>query len=543
MKRRVFPCLTGGLAAGNKPEKLNQHLSLRKHLRHVAQTGQTGAKTTQKATPYMLNRRNILAGAGATLLAANAPQSALSSPTTLLSPQAIKSDVALLQEIYETLHPGLYRYNSPAQIKAAFRVLSAQFEAPAPLSHVYLAFSRVLASVRCGHSYANFYSQSDAVKEALFAGKNRLPFLFAWFNQMMVVTDGAGVEGLSRGARITHINGIATRTILSTLLPYVRADGHNIGKQTSLLSVNRDEGYQSFDIFYALHYGSSARFELRGIKPDGGQLSMTVEAINLETRKAMTATPAVTADVPAWSVQLRADKIAILTMPTFGLYRTNWDWKAWLASTFAQVNGQNSKAIIMDIRGNEGGRDDCGPEILGYLTKSPLPAQAGGRRLAYRAIPAKLNAVLDTWDDRFRDWGDNARPRSDGMYDLLDEAGRSGGGVTPKATYFGGKVIVLSDAANSSATLQFCQMLRANGLGRIVGSITGGNLRGINAEKFMFARLPGTGLEVDVPLVGYYPNDNPRDGGLIPDQIVSPTWRDIALGRDRVLDRAITALS
>lgn len=121
----------------------------------------------------------------------------------------------------------------------------------------------------------------------------------------------------------------------------------------------------------------------------------------------------------------------------------------------------------------------------------------------------------------------------------MDEAGRSGGGATPKLPRFAGKVIVLTDASNSSATLQFCQMFRANGLGRILGETTGGNLRGINAEKFMFCRLPATGLEVDVPLVGFFPEGAPEDSGLVPDVAVVQTWRDIAAGRDAVMARAL----
>jgi hypothetical protein len=488
----------------------------------------------------MLNKREILSAGLASFVAASLPKTVFASQT-ILSSSAIQSDIALLKRVYTNLHPGLYRYSTPAQVDARFAALSQKFSQPASLSQVYLELSKLLASVRCGHSYANFYSQSEAVQNSLYAGKNRLPFKFAWLDREMVVTDPAGVVGLEKGSRITRINGIAARRILATLLPYVRADGHNIGKQTSLLSVNRDEGYQTFDIFYTLHFGSAENFELVGKLPTGAALSLRVPAIDLAARRAMTAPPALPNDAPRWQLQLRDDKTAIMTMPTFGLYRTSWDWKAWLATSFTAVKEASATKLIIDLRGNEGGRDDCGPEILSYLTDKPLPPQAGQRRLRYQKIPEDLNPILETWDDRFRNWGDKARLRPDGMYDFLDETGRSGGGVSPKAPHFTGKVVVLTDATNSSATLQFCQMLRANGLGKIVGGTTGGNLRGINAEKFMFCRLPGTGLEVDVPLVGFFPDGAPADSGLVPDIAVAPRWQDIAQGSDPVMDRALSA--
>jgi hypothetical protein len=488
----------------------------------------------------MLTKRGVLGAGFATAAMAAMPMRVLAADTTLSSP-AIQSDIALLKRVYTSLHPGLYRYSTPAQIEARFVALSQKFNQPATLSQVYLEFSKLLASVRCGHSYANFYSQSEAVQNTLFAGKNRLPFRFIWLNGEMVVTDPIGVAGLVKGARITRINGVATRQILSTLLPYVRADGHNVGKQMSLLSVNRDEGFQTFDIFYALHFGSTDTFELVGKSPSGANLTVGAPAVDLAARRAMTAPPALPDSAPRWQLNLRADNIAIMTMPTFGLYNDAWDWKAWLATSFVAVKDAGATKLIIDLRGNEGGRDDCGPEILSYLTDKPLPAQAGERRLRYQKIPDDLNPVLETWDDRFRDWGDKARLRSDGMYDFLDESGRSGSSVTPKAPHFMGKVVVLTDATNSSATLQFCQMLRANDLGKIVGGATGGNLRGINAEKFMFCRLPGTGIEVDVPLVGFFPQGAQADSGLVPDIAVAPRWQDIARGNDPVMERALRA--
>jgi Peptidase family S41 len=482
----------------------------------------------------MLTKRVVLGAATASFVAAGFASSAFATDA-LLSGSAIQSDLALLKRVYTNLHPGLYRYNSPSQVEAGFNGLSRQFSGPAPLTKLYLELSRFLASVRCGHSYANFYSQSEAVQTALFAGKNRLPFRFIWLDGAMVVTDPAAIDGLARGSRITRVNGVPTRTILRTLLPYVRADGHNEGKQTSLLSVNRDEGYQTFDIFYALHFGSSQSFDLQGKNPNGASLRMTLPAIDLPSRRAMTTQVALPTEAPRWSLLLRDDKTAILTMPTWGLYNEAWNWKAWLAGAFTQINTVVCTKLIIDLRTNEGGRDDCGPEILGYLTEKPLSALAGKRHVRYRKIPDDLNPILETWNDNFRDWGDKVVAGNNGMFDLVDEAGRSGGGVTPKSPRFAGKVIVLTDASISSATLQFCQMFRANGLGRIIGETTGGNLRGISAEKFMFCRLPATGIEVDVPLVGFFPEGTLRDSGLVPDVVVRSTWRDVAAGTDAIM--------
>ena len=98
---------------------------------------------------------------------------------------------------------------------------------------------------------------------------------------------------------------------------------------------------------------------------------------------------------------------------------------------------------------------------------------------------------------------------------------------------------VLTSSTNSSATFRFARLVREHGLGRTIGGATGGNQRGINGGAFFFVRLPGTGLEVDLPLIGYYPRGPLRpDAGLEPDILVSETIEDITEGRDRALEIA-----
>jgi Peptidase family S41 len=488
----------------------------------------------------MLNRREIMVAGAASMFAQGAGAQSVAVTGPILTPEQIKSDLALLQDIYQTLHPGLYRYNSKAQIEVRFQQVARNVTAPKSLAQVYLDFSSLLASVRCGHSYANFYSQSDEVKTALFEGKNRLPFTFDWIDRQMVILNPAKIDGLVAGSIITHINGLSTRRILESLINYVRADGNNVGKQISLLSVKRDEGFQTFDIFYALHYGSKDTFILRGRSPAGQSFTKEVAAIDRPARLAMTASPSMETGQPLWSLDIDPNVSAVLTMPNWGLYQSNWDWKAWLAASFVRINEAAPHSLIIDLRGNEGGNDDIGPELLSYLSPNPVLPLEGQRRTAYKTIPARLNPLLETWDDRFRDLGEQAVLRLDGMYDLVDTQGRSGGGAAPKGVLTKPmSKMILTDAANSSATLQFCQMAVANRIAGTFGETTGGNLRGINAEKFMFARLPATGLEVDVPLVGFFSGGNQPNGGLRPTYPIARTATAIGENTDIVKSTAL----
>ena len=96
--------------------------------------------------------------------------------------------------------------------------------------------------------------------------------------------------------------------------------------------------------------------------------------------------------------------------------------------------------------------------------------------------------------------------------------------------------------SNSSATFQFGQTIREYRLGTIVGQTSGGNRRGINGGAFFFLRLPGSGLEVDLPLIATFPRTPQPDAGIEPDIAVRPSAAAVARGRDLEMEAVMAAL-
>jgi C-terminal processing protease CtpA/Prc len=101
---------------------------------------------------------------------------------------------------------------------------------------------------------------------------------------------------------------------------------------------------------------------------------------------------------------------------------------------------------------------------------------------------------------------------------------------------------VLVDAVCSSATFQFALAIKQNGMAALVGESTGGNRRGINGGAYFFIRLPATGLEVDLPIIGYFPPEPQPDAGVLPDVPVMPSVTDIARGRDPAMAAALARI-
>lgn len=476
-----------------------------------------------------MHRRQFLVGAGALAMA----PSAWGEP---LRGADIAGDIAILRQGYEQLHPGLYRYATQADMSVRFDALSRAWSRDQTRREAYLSLSRFLAGVRCGHTYANFYNQRRAVAGDLFDAQPLLPLHFCWIDGRMVVQRNfTGDAHLAPGAVISAIDGVSTPRILAALLPYTRADGGNDAKRVALLEPRGFDRYESFDLYYALHYQPGASFRLRVRAPGARRMqNVEVAATDLATRRSHMGA-GLADDAPAWTLSYPQADTALLTMPDWALYDSGWDWRGFLDAAFEEMAARGVTKLVVDLRGNEGGLD-CGEEIVARLIDAPLWAEGYERRVRFRTTPEALNPYLDTWDDSFRSLGAEAEDIGGGFYRLANDGAAA---IAPKGPRFRGRVSVLIDAQNSSATFQFAQMIRANGLGRLIGGPTGGNRRGINGGAFFFLRLPASGLEADLPLIGEFPRTPQPDAGLLPDVAIVPSASDFAAGRDPALAAAL----
>lgn len=479
----------------------------------------------------LVSRRTLMAGGLGVGIATLTSSWALAS-LALLSPTTMRDDVGLLRRAYETLHPGLLRYQTASQSARRFDALNDACARPMTLSAFYLLLSRHLASVRCGHSYANFFNQSGEVRSALFDAPGRLPLMFLWLGSRMVVTADPLGTGVAPGSEVLTVNGRPAGQVLASLMAIARADGHNDAKRRRLLSVQGDDAYETFDIFYPLIFGDSGRYELVVAGLDGKRRTVVLRPASLADRRSGRTQTTAAASTP-WTLR-RDGRTAILTMTTWGLYDSKWDWRGWLDASFDRLAADRVARLVIDLRANEGGLDDCGDALAARFVRRSVPFDTARRLVRYQRVPSDLRPHLDTWDRRFDDWGASAQPFDARFFELVGEQ-EGTKTITPANRRFEGEVIVLTGPQNSSATFGFARLMRRERLATLIGQTTGGNKRGINGSGFYFLRLPGSGLEVDLPLVGTFPLAPERDGGIRPDRLIAPSRRDIGAGRDAVL--------
>lgn len=476
----------------------------------------------------MLTRRAALGGLAGVAVAAAAPALPYAYPATAT---LRREDAALLIRAYRDLHPGLRRYLTAATLAQAEARLLRDAEAADTPAALWLAATRFTAAVRCGHSYVNPYNQGKAMTTAVVDAPDRLPFEFTWIGGQMVVTRAAApLPGLQVGMTVAAIDGVATPALLRTLLPLARADGSNDAKRIAELGVRSGSRYPDFDLLRTITASSRAASAILDLRGADGARGQRIEVPLAPTRS--TAAPG--AGVARFTAAMTG-RAMVLTMPTWAVYDSKWDWAAFIDAAIDSAIAADARTLVVDLRGNEGGLD-CGDVLLARLIERPLVAAPAARRVRFRTTPADLDPHLDTWDDSFRHIGVDAVDGGDGLLTLPREGTAT---IEPRGKRFGGRLVVLVDAACSSATFHFAEQVRAAQLGTIIGEPTGGNRRGINGGAFFFVRLPHSRLEIDLPLIGYYPATPQPDAGLIPDLLAAPTVATIAAGTDPALALAV----
>jgi C-terminal processing protease CtpA/Prc len=212
-------------------------------------------------------------------------------------------------------------------------------------------------------------------------------------------------------------------------------------------------------------------------------------------------------------------------------------------SIFATVRRSGVENLVIDLRGNDGGRDAYGAHLLAHLMPDSF---AYYRELTTRAESVSFHRLTLNLDSTFnRRFASGLIKRPDGRFRFPESRHTNLRIQQPHAPSFDGRVWLLVDGGTNSTTAEFTAVARHLNRVRVVGQESGGVQEGNTSGSFAILVLPTSRLRIVLPLVRYELAVNrPQSAGrgVPPDIRTLPTVDDVIARTDSPLQAAIRAM-
>ncbi|MET0637848.1 MAG: S41 family peptidase [Chitinophagaceae bacterium] len=377
----------------------------------------------------------------------------------------LKTDLSMLKDSLEIIHPALYRFTSRRQFNVAYQEAVKQVDRPLTQTEFYGIVAPLISKVGDIHTTIE---PSDEALNYLATNAGLFPFDVRIIDKKtFIVSNNSNDIRFAVGSQILKINDQPIDKVLDTMRKYFSDEGHN---QT--LQIKRVE--QRFAFHYQLVFGYSKSFDIEYISEKGKNENGTVQssyfsAIQESRAKNKSEYPLLRSLFPQPPyLDLALDKeknMAVLTIKWFQndvLQSSGVAFKSFIDSAFNEIRLKNIDNLIIDIRNNGGGESENAGYLYSYLTDKPfrflysmevtqkIYEDDSRRGLAYTSLKT-------TGKYRFT----NPTIESQQFYGFKEEQ--------PQANNFRGNVFVLIDGLTASAAPQFASLVKQHKRGILIG--------------------------------------------------------------------------
>jgi hypothetical protein len=350
------------------------------------------------------------------------------------------------------------------------------------------------AAVRCGHTRTYL---SERGREYFNEHGLCLPFdIRVIDDSLYVYKDFTSDESVPRGSLILSINKHAAAGIIERMRASVHADGTNVTYKNYAINL-------FFARLFTLLYGGSEQFTLVIQEPEADEPVAKIVA-------ALTPNRSDRVDKERYPPKAGCRRLcmefsdnnsyAVLTIRDFGNYGEADAFRKPVGDFFARLTNTGTGALILDVRGNDGGDPYCSSFVASHLIDRPIRYFVPGT-VAYN--------------------------------DLVNP-------IPVPRHVFTGELYVLTDGWCFSSTGHLLSLLHCHRRGIFISEETGGSGTCTDASKEHV--LKHTGLRLNLPRRTFTTSARclPRGRGIPPDVEVQSTIRELIAGRDVVLETAVS---
>jgi len=449
----------------------------------------------------------------------------------------LREDFSIYRHALEEGHPGLYRYTPKREMDALFDRANESIKSPMTSLEFFRLIAPIQSAVKCGHTRI-IPSKAD---RAQVEKTPLLPFSVVVIENKAFVYRDLTDTPAHPGAEIRSINGVQTPEIVKKVENTMECDADVKSLKPYRLSASPTQSNWRFNTSLLTVLGMAPPYEVDFRDEDGRASHEMVAGFlrsELMTREKSKYPQDNRELEPAELAFADNGKVAVMTIRSFdgpASLEGKLDLKTFYEQSFAQMELKHTERLILDLRGNGGGSDETGMQLLQHLVDKPFTYYA--------------DLILNNITFKFTKYGPPKQPRelpkdfaelgADGKYHNLHHP--NNGTHDPAKPVFLGRLFVLADGGSFSTTCEFTSNLRYRRKTTFIGEETGGAFYGNNSGAVAQVILPHTGVTFYVPLMEYVMavSGEPKRRGILPDVPVKRSVEDMLAGRDRGMEVAL----
>lgn len=480
----------------------------------------------------------------------------------LILPDQLKKDVDFIYKKLQKLHPNLYYYSSKEKLDYKFDSLKATITTPLKPLEFYKKISPVVAAIRQGHTYVLAPEKEYSKKETKAIIKNGVgpfsQFDFSFYdNKLYVIKNKSHNKTIAAGTEVLMVNGVQPQKLIAEYNQYYSSDGFNETLKKNGAARRFVAAFTTeFGIKDSLTYVFRSNDSIKTVTIKRFKDSITKK----DSKKSPKITPLSSKSQHAFRRKKRINgydkttktfirsldffpkdsSVAILKIKAFKKGKYHRFYK----ESFAKIQKQDAKTLIIDLRNNGGGRLAEIVNLYSYLAdstfiflkKSEVVSRASVFEGAYYNSNSVAEKAVKTLFSPF-------------VYGYLlfsvhkDKEGKNYFATETKPhkinkNAFSGQMYVLINGGSFSASSILSSNLKGAGRALFIGEETGGDYNGTVAGFMPVVKLPHSELKVRVGIMNvkpYYQTDV-TGHGIYPDILIKPTLEDLIQQKDPELD-------
>lgn len=506
---------------------------------------------------------------------------------TKIAPDNLKKDIKYVQKQLISMHPDLYWYISKEDLNKKFDSLFNSLHEPLTPNEFYMKISPVVASVHQGHMSMSLLTltSADSLKMKYKGSINPLSnFDYEYLNNQLFIKKNRSKTDtiLQVGTEIVDINGIKPVDLFKKYRKTFTSDGYNesgipkfFARRANSFYINELGFVDSIKINAvcadtSFYYTVKRNFEKS--KKDKKELAKKENDTLKDNKIVQNDTlPKLT------KAEKKIKKKALKKLAEHKYYKYEWfgyDSKNKVYSKevsypvtqdstvavlkirdftkgkvkvydtiFAELKQHDVQNLIIDLRGNPGGRLNEIHKLSQYLNDTAFvftkPATITKRSTFLNLYKGKSVAskILGTPFISIFSTIRGLRASRNEVGELLLPI-KSSKIVHPKPLNYKNKIYVITDGMTFSAAAIISSHLKGRNRAIFVGDETGGTFNGTVAGIMPDFKLPKSKLKLRVGLMTIKPQEqtNKEGYGVIPDTYIKPTEEDFLNDKDVELD-------